>query len=181
MNETLNETMKTMWERRSVRTYKPEPIPEEDLNLILEAARRAPTGGNRQKWRMVVIRDPRLRARTAEACSGQTWIAQAPVILCMVALPGEGKVNGAIVLDHAILAATSLGYGTCWIGAYDAHAVKTALKIPEGHTIVNLTPVGVPAESPDFRPHKSPDELFCDGKFSVPLSYDPETLPDAET
>jgi nitroreductase len=181
MNETLNKTLQTMWKRRSVRTYKPDPIPDKDLTLILEAARRAPTGGNRQRWRIVVVRDADLRARTAEACSGQTWMAQAPVILCVVVEPGEGKVNGAIVLDHAILAATSLGYGTCWIGAYDADAVKAVLGIPAGHGVVNLTPVGLPAQSPDFRGRKPPAELFCDQTFAETLTYDPETLPDPET
>ncbi len=181
MNETLNETLQTMWKRRSVRTYKPDPIPEEDLTLILEAARRAPTGGNRQRWRMVVVRDPDLRARTAEACSGQTWMAQAPVILCMVVEPGEGKVNGSIVLDHAILAATSLGYGTCWIGAYDADAVKQVLGIPADYGITNLTPVGVPAESPDIRTRKLPAALFRDETFAAEMSYDPEALPDLES
>ncbi len=73
----MNETLETMWKRRSVRKYKPDPIPEEHLNLILEAARRAPTGANRQNWCMVVVRDPEVRRRTAEACNGQTWVAGA--------------------------------------------------------------------------------------------------------
>lgn len=172
----MNETLTTMWKRQSIRKYKPDPIPEEDLNLILEAARQAPTGGNRQKWRMVVIRDPEIRQKTAEACNGQTWMAQAPVILCVVALPGEGKVNSAIVLDHAILAATSLGYGTCWIGAYDADQVKEVLGIPQDYVLVNLTPVGVPDQKPDPRPRKDPAELFFQESFSAPLDYDPEAL-----
>lgn len=167
----MNETLETMWNRRSVRRYKMDPIPEEDLRLILEAARRAPTGGNRQKWRMIVVADSELRRQTAEACSGQMWMAEAAVILCLVTLPGEGKVNGTIVLDHAILAATSLGYGTCWIGAYDAARVKEVLGIPEDHGIVCLTPVGVPAEQPGARSRKSPAELFMRDRFEAPLDY----------
>ncbi len=173
-----NETLKTLWTRRSVRKYQDVELPEEDLKLILEAARRAPTGANRQNWRMVVVRDPDLRRRTAEACNGQMWMAQAPVILCMVVLPGEGKVNGAIVLDHAILAATSLGYGTCWIGAYDAAKVRSVLGIPDDHDIVNLTPVGLSADEPRDRGRKAPAELFSDGEFGTSLDYDPEDLPD---
>lgn len=167
----MNKTLQTMWKRRSIRKYKPEPIPEEDLHWILEAARRAPTGANRQNWRMVVVTDPDLRQKTAEACSGQTWMADAAAILCMVTLPGEGKVNGAIVLDHAILAATSLGYGTCWIGAYDADKVKAVLGIPEDHGIVCLAPVGVPAVQPDARPRKPPAELFMKDQFGNSLDY----------
>jgi nitroreductase len=173
----MNETLQTIWKRRSVRKYQDAEIPEEDLKLILEAARQAPTGGNRQNWRMVVVRDAELRRRTAEACSGQMWMAQAPVILCAVALPGEGKVNSAIVLDHAILAATSLGYGTCWIGAFDAAKVKAVLGIPDDHDIVNLTPVGLSADEPRFRGRKAPTELFCDDTFGTSLAYTPEDLP----
>jgi nitroreductase len=172
----MNETFQTMWKRRSVRKYQADPIPEEDLNLILEAARRAPTGGNRQRWQMVVVTDPDLRQKTAEACSGQMWMAQAPVILCMLATPEGGNVegnkrNGVIVLDHAILAATSLGYGTCWIGAYDAEQVKAALGVPADYDVVYLTPVGVPAQEPAFRGRKAPTELFMANQFGTPLDY----------
>ena len=167
----MNETLETMWKRRSIRKYKSDPIPEEDLSLILEAARRAPTGGNRQNWRMVVVTDPDLRKRTAEACNGQMWVAEAPVILCLVTLPGEGKVNGTIVLDHAILTATSLGYGTCWIGSFDADKVEEVLGIPEDHGIVCLTPVGLAAEQPDPRPRKPPAELFMADHFGSVLDY----------
>ena len=167
----MNETLRTMWERRSVRQYKPDPIPEEDLNLILEAARRAPTGSNRQRWRMIVVTDPEIRKKTAEACNGQTWMAGAPVILCLVTEPGEGKVNGTIVLDHAILAAASLGYGTCWIGAYDPAQVRAVLGIPDDHGIVCLTPVGLPAQQPARRGRKSPAELFMAERFGAALDY----------
>ena len=167
----MNETLETIWKRRSVRKYRSDSIPERDLNLILEAARRAPTGSNRQNWRMIVVTGPGLRERTAAACSNQMWMADAPVLLCLVTLPGEGSVNGTIVLDHAILAATSLGYGTCWVGAYQEPKVKEVLGIPEDHGIVCLTPVGVPAEQPSERSRKSPSELFMKGRFGSPLDY----------
>lgn len=167
----MNETLETMWKRRSIRKYKSDPIPEEDLNLILEAARRAPTGANRQNWRMVVIADPDLKRETAAACSNQMWMADAAVILCLVTTPGQGTTNGAIVLDHAILAATSLGYGTCWIGAYNKDEVKQVLDIPEDHGIVCLTPVGVPNIEPAARPRKPPAELFMKDRFGAPLDY----------
>jgi nitroreductase len=167
----MNETLETMWKRRSIRKYRSDPIPEGDLNLILEAARRAPTGGNRQNWRMIVVTDPDLRRKTAEACSNQMWMADAPVILCLVTLPGEGSVNGTIVLDHAILAATSLGYGTCWVGAYDRAKIKDLLGIPEDHGTICLTPVGLSADVPRDRPRKPPAELFMKERFGSPLDY----------
>jgi nitroreductase len=167
----MNKTLETMFKRRSIRKYKSDPLREEDLNLILEAARRAPTGANRQNWRMIVITETDLRQKTAEACNNQMWMADAPVLLCLVTLPGEGEVNGAIVLDHAILAATSLGYGTCWIGAYDEAKVKEVLGIPADYGTVCLTPVGLPAEQPKERPRKPPAQLFMKDRFGSPLDY----------
>ena len=167
----MNETLQTMWKRRSVRKYQPQAVPEADLHLILEAARRAPTGSNRQNWRMVVVTDESLRRQVAEACNGQSWAGDAGAILVLVTLPGEGQVNGTIVLDHAILAATSLGYGTCWIGACDRDAIKGILGIPADHGITNVTPVGVPDVSPDWRGRKSPAELFMRDRFGEPLDY----------
>ncbi len=169
--ETMNETLETICKRRSIGKYKPDPIPEEHLHLILEAARRAPTGGNRQNWRMIVITDPDLRRKTAEACNHQVWMADAPVILSLVTLPGEGQVNGTIVLDHAILAATSLGYGTCWVGAYDRAEVKKLLGIPEDHGTICLTPVGFAAEERAGRSRKAPAELFMTDRFGASLDY----------
>ena len=167
----MNATMETMFRRQSIRKYKTDSIPQGDLNLILEAARRAPTGSNRQNWRMVVVTDADLRVKTAKACNGQMWMADAPVILCMVTLPGEGQVNGTIVLDHAILAATSLGYGTCWIGACDRDKVKEVLGIPADHGVTNLTPVGLAAGTPDRRSRKPAAELFSRDQFGSPLDY----------
>jgi len=168
----MNDVLNTMWTRRSVRRYKSDPIPEGDLNLILEAARRAPTGSNRQNWRMVVIRDAEMRGKVGEACNGQTWVGEAPVILCLVTLPGEGQTNGTIVLDHAILAATSLGYGTCWIGACDREKIKELLGIPADYGITNLTPVGYADQEPKDRGRKPPKELFMRDQFGEALSYE---------
>jgi nitroreductase len=119
------------------------------------------------------VTDAEQRSKTAEACSGQMWMADAAAILCMVILPGEDKVNGTIVLDHAILAAASLGYGTCWIGAFDPAKVKEVLGIPADHDLVCLTPLGVPAEQPGARPRKRPSQLFMRDRFGSPLDYTP--------
>jgi nitroreductase len=164
----MNPTLETLWKRRSIRKYKSDPIPPQDLNYILEAARHAPTGNNAQNWHMIVVQDPQLRKQTAVACGNQMWIADAAIILCLVTLPGDAAgsaINGTIVLDHAILAATSLGYGTCWIGIEQSVAVKQVLGIPPAYGVWCLTPVGVPAEQPAERAHKSPTELFMKDRF----------------
>jgi nitroreductase len=167
----MNETLQTIAKRKSIRKYQPTPMPQEHLNLILEAARQAPTGNNQQNWQIIVIRDAEMRKKTAQACENQMWMADAPVILCLVTLPGEGQVDGAIVLDHAILAAASLGYGTCWIGAYNPAEVKRVLGIPAEYGVLNLTPIGLPAVDPVKPARKAPGKLFMAERFGNPLDY----------
>ncbi len=133
--------------------------------MILEAARRAPTGANRQNWRMIVVTDPELKEKTAEACSNQMWMADAPVILCLVTLPGGWQVDGTIVLDHAILAATSLGYGTCWIGAFDEAGVKQVLNVPADKKIVICMTLGMPTGKHVARGRKAVEEFIYLNQF----------------
>ena len=104
--------------RRSVRKYKTDPIPAQHLKQILEAGRQAPSAANRQPWHTVVVREAEQRARVAEACNGQTWMADAACILVAAGMPRVTdkwyKVDVAIAVVNMVLAAWSLGDGTCW-------------------------------------------------------------------
>ncbi len=67
--------------RRSIRKYKPDPVPDELIDRVLEAARLAPSGSNRQQWRFQVIKDPAIKEKLfQEAVFGQRHVAQAPVV-----------------------------------------------------------------------------------------------------
>jgi nitroreductase len=109
----------------------------------------------------------------AALCMDQTWIGDAGAILVLVKLPDQGDTNGAIVLDHAILAATSLGYGTCWVGAINRAELGALLGLPEGYVVQNVTPVGIAADTPPRRPRKAPEELFMAELWGQPLTYEP--------
>jgi nitroreductase len=74
-----------------------------------------------------------------------------------------------IALEHMVLSATALGYGTCWIGAFNADEVKRLLKIPEAMTIVALLPIGVPDEKPKPRPRRDFHEIFYKEEWQKPL------------
>jgi len=113
--------------RRSVRAYQEKDIPEDVLKRILEAARLAPSAGNRQQWKFIVVRDPELRKKLVPAANNQQFVGQAPVIIVAVALEPDRvmscevpayAVDLAIAVDHITLAATAEGLGTCWIGAF---------------------------------------------------------------
>jgi nitroreductase len=74
-----------------------------------------------------------------------------------------------IAIEHMVLAATALGYGTCWIGAFSETEVKKILKIPENLTVVALLPVGIPDENPPPRPRKPFEEIFFRESYGTPL------------
>lgn len=163
--------------RRSVRKYKPEAIPDEDLKKILTAARLAPSAGNKQPWRFVVVRDSETKRKLGKIARGQTWISDAGVIVAALAMDKKSpEVYGRwaerdvmTAVEHMVLAAWSLGYGTCWIGAFYEDKVKELLGIPEKMTVINLLPIGVPDQSPDARSRKPLDEIFHDEKYDEPL------------
>ncbi|HHV61406.1 MAG TPA: nitroreductase [Firmicutes bacterium] len=155
--------------RRSVRRYLRDDIPDEDLTKILEAGRTAPSAANRQPWRFVVVRDPKIREKVAAACNGQTWMADAAVILAGIGVPGESQkwyaVDVTIAMQTMILVASSLGYGTCWIGAFDEDKVKEVLGIPKEMRVIALTPIGKPSETPQARPRKDRSAVFFLDEF----------------
>jgi nitroreductase len=169
--------------RRSIRKFKPGQVREEDLKKILQAGRLAPSGGNRQPWCFIIVRDSETKNALAIASNDQKFVAEADTVI--VALGDSGaypkastsstrilhKQDPMIAIEHMVLAATALGYGTCWIGAFSEAEVKKILKIPENLTVVALLPVGVPDESPPPRPRKRFDEIFFRDSFETPLRF----------
>jgi nitroreductase len=167
-------TLQTIFERRSIRRYTGEGIPEDDLRQILEAGRQAPSAANRQPWHFVVVSQPEQKRRVAQACNGQMWLADAAFILVGVGMPEvSGKwyrVDVAIAMENMVLAARSLGYGTCWIGAFNPEQVKEACQLPAEADVVACSPLGVPDISPAARDRKDWDEVFSADKYGRPLS-----------
>ena len=158
--------------RRSVRKYvRGAEIPEEHLRKIMEAARLAPSAKNRQPWRFIVVKDDEIKRRLAEACRHQMFLADASVVIAALGIPSESRwymQDPMIAVEHMVLEATELGYGTCWIGAFDEGEVKRVLSVPDEVKVVCLLAVGVPAESPPPRPRKRLDEVFYLDKYGAP-------------
>ena len=139
--------------RYSVRGYKPDPVSDEALHQVLEAARQAPTAANRQPFRIVVVHTKGREEELARVY-GRTWLIQAPLVIAFIAVPGEAwrrmddkpydEVDATIAMDHLVLAATALGLGTCWIAAFDPAAVRDVLGLPDDVEPIALTPLGYP-------------------------------------
>jgi nitroreductase len=141
--------------RKSVRAFVDRPLAEDDLNRVLEAARAAPSARNGQEWRFVVVRDRAMRERIAIEAARQPFIGTSSVLLACCAQT-DGRVmrcgqaaypiDVAIAMDHLALAAVALGLGTCWIGSFDEALVKEFLGIPPEVRVVQLMPLGYPAD-----------------------------------
>lgn len=157
--------------RRSIRSYKPDPVPEEKLNRLLEAVRLAPSGKNGQPWRFIVVKDKKLREALVPACRDQAFIAEAPLVIVACAREEESyqkqggymkswAIDIGIALEHLILAAVTEGLGTCWIGAFEEGKVREILNVSSDLRIVALTPVGYPAVDPPPKPRKPINEII---------------------
>ena len=159
--------------RRSIRKFRPKPIPDEKLKMILEAGRLAPSAGNRQPWLFIVVKDPERKRALAKAADNQTFIANAGVIIVALgdpqASPRWFRQDPMIAVEHMVLAATGLGYGTCWIGAFNEDEVKSLLRIPGELKVIALLPIGFPNESPLPRPRKPLKEIVFPDEFGKPF------------
>ncbi len=143
--------------RVSIRKFKKATIPDNDINEIMEIGTKAPSAGNCQPWRIVVVKDAVTREKLAEAAWGQSFVAKAPVILTVCAVPAESKERYGergetlyVLQDTAALATSLLmgahfkGYGACWVGAFDEETVTTVLNVPAGMKPVALVLIGIP-------------------------------------
>ncbi len=168
------EVLEAIEKRRSIRKYKPSGIPNGHLKKILEAARLAPSAGNRQPWHFIVIQNSERKKLLAEAARNQMFLADAGVIIVALADPDASpkwfKQDVMIAMEHMVLASTGLGYGTCWIGAFEEEQVKQLLGVPERIAVVALLPIGVPDEKPQPKPRKDFGEIFFDEKYGKPLT-----------
>lgn len=156
--------------RRSVRAYRPDPVPEDLLREVLEAARLAPSACNRQPFRVVVLTT---RDREADLLRvyPEPWFVEAPVVLAVCAVPAEAwtrsrhdgwsaaETDATIATDHLLLAAAERGLGTCWVAAFDPVAAREVLGLPADVVPVAFTPLGWPADAPGPKERRPLEEL----------------------
>lgn len=157
-------------QRRSVRRYKADPIPDDVLRRVLEAARFSPSGKNLQPWKFILVQDESLKQSLVDASVRQSFIAEAPVVVVACGFPDRcysrmgnymksWAVDVAIAFEHMVLQAQEEGLGTCWIGAFEEKDVKSLLNVPDGVRVLALTPLGYPDENPVSRGRKSLEDI----------------------
>ena len=169
----LMEAIKT---RRSIRKFRETRVPENLLKEVLNAARLAPSADNAQPWKIIVVRDEQMKQKVTQACNGQKFLVQAPIVLVVCGIPEDAfqtvggymsshVIDASIALDHVTLAAHSLGLGTCWVAWFKEEKVKDILGIPEDVRVVALSPLGYPDESPERPSRKNLEELIAYDKY----------------
>ena len=172
--------------RFSCRSFAPSPVPRATVERLLDAARWAPTAGGLEPWRFVVVTDPAVRRALAETAPRQGFIAAAPVLVVVCALPEESArrygdrgrdlyclQDTAAAVENLLLAATAEGLGSCWIGAFDEDAAARAVDLPEGWRPVAMVPVGEPDAAPPRRSRRPLSEVVrWTGDTPEPLCTD---------
>ncbi len=154
-------------ERHSIRAFEDREVERDKLDAVLQAARRAPTAGNLQAYRVAVVRSPALRRTLARAALEQEFIAQAPVVLVFLAdAPASATKYGrrgetlyavqdaTIACAYAQLAACDAGLGSCWVGAFHEDQVRTALGAARHLRPVALLPLGYASQVPEITPRR---------------------------
>ena len=163
--------------RRSVRRYRPDPVPRDMIEKCLEAARLAPTACDTQSWRFIVTEGD-LKDRIARECLGEQpvpnkWAIQAPVIVVMASARdmvthriGAGLkgtrydlIDAGIAGEHFVLQAAELGLGSCWLGWYRKRKIKRMLGLKAGWEVTALITLGYPESEPGEKARKPLDEI----------------------
>lgn len=148
-------------DRRSVRAFRPDAVPDETVDRLLAAAVLAPSAGNLQAWEFVVVREDETKRRLAKAALGQTFVAEAPVVIVTcrnltrnaLRYGARGRdfyslIDASCASMLLLLAAQDEGLGACFVGAYRDSEVSRALGLPRHIQPVGIIPLGWPAESP---------------------------------
>ncbi|MCD5409005.1 nitroreductase family protein [Candidatus Bipolaricaulota bacterium] len=161
----MNEVLRAIQERRSIRSFKTDPVEPEKIEAILEAARWAPSGKNTQPWRLVLVESQEKREQLGRLVTQMDMIRTAPVTIAVLLDTEAGydrikdiQAIGACA-QNILLAAHSLGLGACWIGRVRDEQVEQVLGAKEHEELMMLIPIGCPKESPPPRDRKPLAEL----------------------
>jgi len=158
--------------RRSIRKYKKEPISEEQLVQILEAGRWAPSRGNSQPWKFIVLKNVQGRRDLAEAVPTGKFLAEAPLGIAVAVNPKASKhpeQEGAAAIQNMLLAVHALGLGACWISVYGTdfeQKAKQLLQIPDKEWLLSIVSIGHPSEIPE-KGRKGLDEITFTDKYGL--------------
>ena len=156
--------------RRSIRRYEKKDIPEEVLAQIFEAGRQAPSAVNKQPIHFVIVKDNEKQKELSNGLFNR-FVKDAPVVIVGCAdvnslLTGKWAiVDATIAMQNMVIAAWTLGVGSCWLGDFNEKKVKELLRIPNKWKVVALVTLGYPDEQPKQKKKKPVEEMFSYNTF----------------
>lgn len=161
MKEEVPTVLEAIKSRRSIRKYLDLPLEFEKVGCILDAGRMAPSAGNLQGWKFVLVVHPEKRLQVAEACLQQYWVATAPVLIIVCAEPNKSEryygkrgeelyslLDAGAAVENMLLAAHGQGLGACWVSAFDDAMLRRAVGVPDNARPIAVVTVGYPDEKP---------------------------------
>ncbi len=157
-----------IFERRSIRSFKKDPVQDDVLLKIIKAAQYAPSSWNRQPWRFIVIRDKSKLKRISEILPYGKFLSNVPMAIAIISSEKESDlwlVDGSVATENLMLAAENYGLGTCWIAESDNDEIKKMMDIPNDFHIITITPIGYPERKTKPPNRKSIEEILFKEKF----------------
>jgi nitroreductase len=148
--------------RRSIRQYAETSIPQEHMEDLFKALQLAPSASNLQNWEFIFVCDPHIKEQLVPACYMQKFVAECSYFIAGIADPSMKwhMVDITIALTNFTLQAVELGYGTCWIGAFNELMVKELLAVPADRKVVICMAFGMPRTTPPARARKAIEGLI---------------------
>tara|TARA_Y100000034_G_scaffold115912_1_gene153621 strand:- start:795 stop:1394 length:600 start_codon:yes stop_codon:yes gene_type:complete len=154
------EVTKAIENRRSVQKYLDKDVPLKTILELIEAANYAPSSGNLQNWKFIIVKDKKKKEKIAECCLDQLWMCEAPVFI--VICSDRERIqsffekykntysiqNCAIAAQNLMLKAHSLKLGSCFVGGFSKMTLRRLLEIPPGIEPESIIALGFPAEKP---------------------------------
>jgi nitroreductase len=170
MEDALMNVKEAIANRLSIRQYVETSIPPEHIETLFKALRLAPSANNSQNWEFVFVGDPHLKRRLVSACFHQRFVGECTYFIAGVADPTLKwhQVDITIAFTNFTLQATELGYGTCWIGAFNETMVKEILGVPKERKVVVCMTFGMPKSKPLPRGRKTIEEFVYLNGYGQP-------------
>ena len=141
-----HELLEFLKSRRSIRNFQEKEIPDNELKMILEAGRWAPSGSNKQPWQFIIIKNKEILKKISETAIYGKFIKKVPVAVAIVGKISENPnwyvQDTTLASMNIMLMAFALNIGTCWIGSMDREKAKELLGLGKDDFLLTLLPLG---------------------------------------